>query len=116
MKIADVAKTIGGNIVCGDGKSIADREVWFGFSSDLMSDVLTINNENILLITGLANIQAIRTAEMADIQCIVFARNKKVTREMIELAKANNMVIIECEHSVFNVSGKLFQAGLKALY
>jgi hypothetical protein len=49
------------------------------FASDLMSDVLTLKNDNLVLITGLATLQTIRTAEMADINCIIFVRNKKVS-------------------------------------
>jgi hypothetical protein len=51
-----------------------------------MSDVLTLDQDNVVLITGLATLQTIRTAEMADINCIIFVRNKRATSEMIRLA------------------------------
>jgi hypothetical protein len=57
------------------------------FSSDLMSDVLTLDEDNILLITGLANLQLISTAEMADINAVLLARGKQASTEMIELAE-----------------------------
>jgi serine kinase of HPr protein (carbohydrate metabolism regulator) len=53
---------------------------------------------------------------MADIRAIVFVRNKKVTEQMIELARENNMVILESPYSLFKSSGLLFQAGLKPIY
>ncbi len=86
------------------------------FASDLMSDVLTVDAENTLLITGLANIQTIRTAEMSDIDCIIIARNKKSNEEMIALANHSNICIIETPYSVFRVAGILYQLGLKPLY
>ncbi len=49
------------------------------FGSDLMSDVLTLEDHDLLLITGLANPQTIRTAEMADIKMIIIARGKEIT-------------------------------------
>ncbi|MCG8411109.1 MAG: hypothetical protein MI739_07480 [Bacteroidales bacterium] len=114
MKIKEVVNIINGNLICGE--SSLEIEVEKGFASDLMSDVLTLDSEKILLITGLANLQAIRTAEMSDISCIVFARNKKVSEEMIALAKENNIVLIECSSTVFKAAGKLYDAGINPVY
>ncbi len=86
------------------------------FASDLMSDVLTQSNDHVLLITGLANMQTIRTAEMSDINCVVFARNKKATPEMIELAKESDIVLIACRYSLFRTCGLLYQAGVKPIF
>lgn len=86
------------------------------FSSDLMSDVLTLDDHNILLISGLANVQLIRTAEMADIKYILLARGKKATPEMIKLANENEIVLLETPFSIFKASGILYSNGLKALY
>jgi predicted transcriptional regulator len=114
MKLIEVSNIIHGKIV--GGKNYADKEISTGFASDLMSDVLAIDSDGLLLITGLANLQTIRTAEMAEIKGIVFVRNKKPTPEMIKLAEENQIVLIESALSMFNVSGKLFQAGVKPLF
>jgi serine kinase of HPr protein (carbohydrate metabolism regulator) len=81
-----------------------------------MSDVLTIEKENMVLITGLANLQTIRTSEMSDISCIIFARDKKIGEEMISLAKENRMILVESPHSMFYISGELYKAGIKSIY
>ena len=65
MKIADIVDITGSRVICGEEKTGA--EITYAFSSDLLSDVLTINRIGILLITGAANIQTIRTAEMAEV-------------------------------------------------
>lgn len=114
MTLREVNEILGGRVVCGEDK--LEREVEYGFASDLMSDVLTLNTENLLLLTGLTNLQAIRTSEMSEITNIVFVRNKKVNPDMVQLAKANDMVLIECASSMFKCAGKLYQAGLKAIY
>ncbi|MFO7657183.1 MAG: hypothetical protein R6W78_08955 [Bacteroidales bacterium] len=114
MKIDEVAKLINGKIVSGTAYS--DKELSHAFASDLMSDVLTLDSADILLITGLTNMQTIRTAEMADIAAIAFVRNKKPTKEMIELAKEGNIVLIESPSSMFNVCGQLHHAGIKPLF
>jgi predicted transcriptional regulator len=114
MKIREIAKLLDAEILCGN--SYSESETEYAFSSDLMSDVLTLKNDSILLITGLANVQTIRTAEMSDIKCIIFARGKKANNEMIELATENEMVLIECRYSMFKTSGLLYEAGVQPVY
>jgi hypothetical protein len=114
MKLKDILEVLDGQVICG--KERLNDEVEAGFASDLLSDVLTLQANNLILLTGLANVQTIRTAEMAEIQYIVLVRNKKATPEIIELAKENNKVIIECPYSMFRSAGMLYKAGLKAVY
>jgi predicted transcriptional regulator len=114
MKIREIASVLNATIVCGE--QYADKETAYAFSSDLMSDVLTTKKDSLLLITGLANVQTIRTAEMSDIHCIVFARGKRVSDEMIELASENEMVLIECRYSMFKTCGMLYAAGIQPVY
>lgn len=114
MKLKDILEIIDGNVICGNDR--LEEEVEAGFASDLMSDVLTLRINNLLLLTGLSNLQTIRTSEMADISYIVLVRKKKATPEIIELAKENNQVIIECPYSMFKTAGLLYKAGLKAVY
>ncbi|KAF5083404.1 hypothetical protein DSECCO2_88610 [anaerobic digester metagenome] len=114
MKLNQIVEVLQAKVVCGS--ELLNTEVEFAFASDLMSDVLTIQADNLLLITGLANVQAVRTAEMSDISAIVFVRNKKVNDDMIELAEENGMVLIECASSMFKAAGLLFGQGLKPVY
>ena len=82
-----------------------------------MSDVLTIKDtSSLLLITGLANTQTIRTCEMSDIHYILFVRGKKVTEEMKELAEDNDMVLIETGYSMYKVAGILYANNIQPLY
>jgi serine kinase of HPr protein (carbohydrate metabolism regulator) len=53
---------------------------------------------------------------MADIHVIIFARNKKVTEEMIHLATQHNMMLIETPYSIFRISGILYKHGIKPIY
>lgn len=114
MKLKELVEQLGGTVVCCE--ECLDRDVEYAFASDLMSDVLTVKSEKLLLITGLANIQAVRTAEMSDIQAIVFVRNKRVSEDMIRLAQENCIVLIEYPGTMFRVSGFLHGLGIKAVY
>lgn len=114
MKISEIIELAKATVVAGD-KNIA-LEIETAFSSDLMSDVLTLDVDNILLITGLSNVQAIRTAEMADIKVVILARSKRATPEMVRLAEENELLLLETAYSIFRISGILYANGLKPVY
>ena len=116
MKLQDIVKTIDGKVIVNGNNGHENGGFEMAFASDLMSDVLTLKNDNVFLITGLANLQTIRTAEMADINCIIFVRNKKVSPEMARLANESGINLIECRFSMFRASGLLFQSGLNPVY
>lgn len=114
MLIREIVKALDCQVVCGERH--LDRHVVQAFASDLMSDVLTLRQSGIMLITGLANLQTIRTAEIAEFQVILFVRNKKVRGEMLEIAMENDMVILECSYSMFRACGLLFSLGIQPVY
>ena len=114
MKIREVVALLNAKVY-GD-EQMLENEVEFAFSSDLMSDVLTVKTQNVLLLTGLANIQSLRTAEMSDVVNIIYVRGKKVTDDMKELAEENGILLMECDYSMFRASGILYKAGIKPIY
>lgn len=114
MQVARIAELLKAEVLTSGCDT--SRTVEYAFSSDLMSDVLTRDYEYTLLITGLANLQAIRTAEMSDIGQIIIARGKEVGVEMVELANTCDIVLIKCEYSMFRISGLLYEAGIKPVF
>ena len=65
-----------------------------------------------MLLTGLVNEHVIRTAEMVDLECIVFVRGKEPTSDIIEMAKENGMVLLCTDHTLYCTSGILYSNGL----
>ena len=114
MKISEITTAVNGEIICGSQH--LEDSVEYAFASDLMSDVLTLKLQNILLITGLSNIQSIRTAEMSDIQHVLIVRNKEVTADMVKLAEDSDMMLFRSPYTMFKVSGILYQNALKPVY
>ena len=115
MKVSEIVKTTGGSIVSRNSDTTA-RTVQYAFASDLMSDVLTLTVDGVLLITGLASLQTVRTAIIADISCILLVRNKQITDDMLTLAEDNDIVLLRTDVSMFRASGLLYAAGLRAVY
>ncbi|WP_319482058.1 hypothetical protein [uncultured Draconibacterium sp.] len=114
MKLSEIIDLTNAKVVAGDAEK--DHDLLRAFSSDLMSDVLTLDTEHILLITGLTNLQIVRTAEMADIEVVLLARNKTATPEMIELANETGLVLLETPYSIYRSGGVLFKNGLDPVY
>ncbi len=114
MKLKEILELSSGKILCGEDH--LEDEVDFAFASDMMSDVLTLLEDNILLITGLSNNQAVRTAVMSDIRNIVIARNKIPSKDMIDMAKEFDISIITTPYSMYRLSGLLFNKGLNHIY
>lgn len=112
----EVIYKVNGKIITNNITS--NKKMSYAFASDLMSDVLTLTSkiDEIVLITGLCTPQTIRTANVAYIQTVILARNKKATSEMISLAKEYNICLIESPYSIFKCCIALHEVGLKPLY
>ncbi|MGE4283226.1 MAG: DRTGG domain-containing protein [Clostridia bacterium] len=95
------------------GENLSDIEIKSACGCDLMSDVLAFVKDQALLLTGLVNPQVVRTAEMMDINAIVFVRGKIPGDEVTKLAKEKNMVLLTTDHPLFIACGLLYSAGLK---
>ena len=106
MKISTIKDLLDAKVICcEEGLS---RHVYSACGSDMMSDVLAYVKDQAVLLTGLVNSQVIRTAEMMDMNCIVFVRSKMPTAEMIELAKENGMIILSTEKRMYEACGLLY--------
>jgi len=110
MIYSEVARILGADVLCGD--DMLEREVFNACSSDMMSDVLAFAKEYCLLLTGLVNQQVIRTAEMMDIECVCFVRDKKPDGAIVELARSKGIIVMRTPHLMYEASGMLYSEGL----
>lgn len=95
------------------GSGSARKEINTVCGCDLMSDVLTLNKPNGLLLTGLTNPQVIRTVEMADIAAVCFVRGKNPQTETITLAKEKQIPLLVTRLSMFESCGRLYTEGIR---
>jgi len=110
MKISEVIKLLNAEILTGT--DFVDDEVSSAFGCDLMSDVLAFVNNQTVLLTGLTNLQVVRTAEMMDMRVIVFVRGKKPDDDVIELAEKKDMIILATDLPMYPSCGILYENGL----
>lgn len=111
MKLSKVRELLDAKVCAGEGR-MQELEVKEACGSDLMSDVLAFVKEQGLLLTGLQNLQVVRTAEMMDMEAIVFVRGKMPTEEMIQIAERKGIVLMSTGLPMFTACGTLYQNGL----
>ena len=83
------------------------------FVSNMMSEVLTLQDFDIALLTTLNNPQVIRTAEMLDLACVCFVSDKSPPEETVNLARSKNIPIVCTSLCLFEASGRLYEAGMR---
>ena len=110
MTISKIRELLSAELICGEG-DLSD-EVYTACGSDMMSDVLAYVKDQAVLLTGLVNTQVVRTAEMMDMICIVFVRNKRPSEEMIALARDHNIVLMSTPKRMYEACGILYSEGL----
>lgn len=116
MKLQAMLELINATPITIDDPYIAYREHYYVSCTDLMSDALAMictNPAQTVLLTGLANGQALRTAEMMDINVIILCRNKTLGDENIELATSMEMNVFTTPLPMFDAVGILYKEGLK---
>ena len=113
MKLSKVLEIVGGILITAD--SDLEAQVSYGASADLMSDALRFGREDIILLTGLTNLQAIRTAEMLGARALLFVRAKIPPPETISLAQEAGISLLATSYSMYEASGRLYEAGLAGL-
>ncbi|MBE6791305.1 MAG: hypothetical protein IKB08_02650 [Clostridia bacterium] len=110
MKISTLKELLDADILCGE--EFLEKDVHSACGSDMMSDVLAFVKDQAVLLTGLVNLQVVRTAEMMDMICIVFVRSKRPTPEMIEAANDSGIVLLATKKRMYDACGTLYVNGL----
>jgi predicted transcriptional regulator len=111
MKVRDIVKILDAKVFAGEDQ--LDLDVQSACGADLMSDVMAFVKERVVLLTGLVNPQALRTADLLDIKVVVFVRGKKPTSDLLDMAAESGMILMTTKFSMFLACGRLYEAGLR---
>ncbi len=117
MKLQEIAQKLSAEIICVGDERLMEYDYKYAFATDLMSDALAMiqtANESTVLLTGLVNMQSLRTAEMLDIRLVVYVRSKPITDDLIQLAKEMQIALLVSDYSMYEASGRLYIAGLQS--
>jgi predicted transcriptional regulator len=79
-------------------------------ASDLMSDVLTVDDEDFVLVTSLTSDQVARTADIVGARAILLVNGKQPQNRLIELVGELNISLLSCKERMFKTCYILGQA------
>lgn len=111
MRLDAIRDLLQCSVLVGDDR--LNMEVEAAVASDGMSVVLASRRPRALLVTGLTNIQSVRTAHVADISAILYVRGVGPQGPAINLAREKNIVVLVTPLGMFDACGILRSHGLK---
>lgn len=113
MKLSEVVKILEATVLVGE--ECLDNEISSVAATDLMSDLLKNNRDQALLLTGLCNIHAVRSAFIAGVAAVAIVRGKKPTSEMIEHARGHGLALLTTPLNLYSSCGRLFSKGAPSI-
>ena len=100
MTILEVSEVLKADVlVKGEGVHKAIRHV---VASDLMSDVLLVDEEDMLLLTSRASDQVLRTAQIVGAVGVVVVNGKPLPSSMVNVANDLRMTLATCKLSKYD--------------
>ena len=108
VPIDAIAAALGATVIF---KGSYDYAKWV-VASSLMSDVLTTDKEEILLVSNLTTTQVVRTADMVGANAILISNDKPIADDTIELAKELQITLLSTTQPLFETCcllGRLFK-------
>ena len=114
MNLRDIINLLHAEVLVGEDL-VSGIDVDRCYSADLMSDVLGRSHANGILITGITNPQAIRTADIADIKAVCVVRGKQPDAEAVALAKQKDLPLFTTKLGMFEACGILYANGLRGV-
>lgn len=114
MILREIINLLQAQVLVGNGL-LDEIQVDRCFSADLMSDVLGRTHANGILVTGITNPQAVRTADIADIKAVCVVRGKQPDADAVALAKQKGIPLFVTNLTMFEACGVLYMNGLKGV-
>jgi predicted transcriptional regulator len=111
MKLAEIRDALKCEVLVGDDNLA--REVEAVVASDAMSEILTFARPGALMLTGLTNVQAVRTADIANVCAIVYVRGRRPDGKALDLARKQKIPVLATELGMFDGCGILRERGLR---
>jgi predicted transcriptional regulator len=112
MRLDEIAKALECEVLSAVDHAVEIEAV---VASDGMSEILAFHRPHALMLTGLTNIQSVRTAMVADVHAIIFVRGKRPRDNVLDLARQNDIPVLVTQLGMFDSCGILFQAGLEGV-
>jgi hypothetical protein len=113
MILSDIKEILRAKVIVGDDK--LDIPIKAGAGSDLMSDLLWGPTTDVVLLTGLNNLQVIRSSVISGVAAVALVRGKEPKEDVIAQAREHDIPLLTTPFTMFTACGRLFQKGLRGI-
>ena len=113
MKLSEIKTLLGCEVLAGEED--LSEDILQVVASDGMSEILAFARSRELMITGLTNIQSIRTADIAGVSAVIYCRGKRPDKKVIEFARQKKIPVLVTPMVMFDICGILYAKGLKGV-
>ncbi|MDK2872187.1 MAG: hypothetical protein PWQ16_1539 [bacterium] len=110
MKLREIVNVLECEVLTGDLNM--DEEILYGYTSDLLSEVIGKAKAGSIWITIQSHLNIIAVAVLVGIKAIVICEDKSVDSKIVEKAKEEGVALLRTKENAFRTSGFLFKAGL----
>jgi serine/threonine-protein kinase RsbT len=111
MKLSEIRELLDAEVLCG--QKFLEIDVNNACGAELISDILADTKTNAVLLTGLTHLQVIQTVSITDFAAIIFVRGKLPSKDVIELAKKENLPLLSTKLPLFETCGILYNSRLR---
>ena len=109
MKVSELAEKTGLSAL----NEYKDKEIEGVYISDMVSDIITGAKANGLLVTLQTHKSLIAAANLVDVAAVVFARGKRPSNDVIELAQKAGIGLFVTDLDTWSFAMKLNELGVK---
>ncbi len=94
--------------------SISDKDVEFGYTSDMLSCVMAGAKHNSVWVTLQAHLNIVAVATLLELSAVIITEGNMPDQSVIEKANQEEVVLFSTSETTFSIVGKLWQMGLRA--
>jgi len=111
MELKTIVEKLGLEVKAGE--NALNRQVEGGYGSDLLSDVIAHSEKGDVWITLQVHQNIVAVAVLKELAGIIIIGGKTPLEETIAKARKEDVVIMTSSLSAFELSGRLYQMGLR---
>ena len=110
MTLSEIRDILNAEVLIGQDR--LHLRVRGAFGSDLLSDMLHGATNDVVLLTGLTNIQVVRSSVVSSVAAIVIVGGKNPGSEIITQAHTHKLPLMVTPFTMFTSCGRLYERGL----
>jgi predicted transcriptional regulator len=111
MKLSEIINAL--NLKVASANADLNKEVSGVYTSDLLSDVMANSKKDNLWVTLQTHLNTVAIAVLKELSGIIIVLNKEADSDMLKKAADEKIPILKTEMNSFQVSGKLYELGLR---